>query len=89
MVYRKGERQKKHLEAAYAFAVDIPIAGQGLGQNLNVIAAEAMRAGGDHWSYCVRDQCGNPFYWCRVGVKDNRDAGQIAMRFWHLGARRP
>jgi hypothetical protein len=88
MVYRKGERTDKHREAAYPHAVDIPIVGNGLGQNLNRILTETLSCAGgaEQWSHRTRKPNGDPLYWCRVGTKLPEDADRFAEMFGRLGA---
>jgi hypothetical protein len=90
MVYRKGERTKKQREAEYPFAVDIPIVGNGLGQNIGLIdaAAKACKAGAETWSTRTRAADGTPTDWRRIGTKAVADAESIAGKFSYLNARR-
>jgi hypothetical protein len=86
----KGMRMNKHREADNPFAVDIPIGGNGLGQNLNRIceAAAALPGGAEEWGHGTRATDGRPQRWCRVGTKVAEDADALAAQFSHIGARR-
>lgn len=84
----KGQRTNKHRDADHAYAVDIPIPGNGLGQNLNRIIAEADALGGEQWGHMTRGPKGDPQRWCRVGLKRPEDADLLARKFEALGARR-
>ena len=90
MVRHKGQRTDRHREVEYPHAVDIPIPGGGLGQNLNnIIAAERTLPGGaETWGHMTRGPKGDPQRWCRVGTKLPADADRLAALFTHLGALR-
>jgi hypothetical protein len=85
-----GARTNKHREADHPYAVDIPIVGDGLGQNLNriVAAAKALPGGAEEWGHRTRQPDGTPQYWSRVGTKLAEDADRFAAEFFRLGARR-
>ena len=90
MVRHKGQRTDQQREAGHPHAVDIPIPGEGLGQNLNniIAAASVLPGGAETWGYATHDMKGNPQRWSRVGTKLPADADRIAAMFSHLGARR-
>jgi hypothetical protein len=84
----KGQRTNKHRDADFPYAVDIPIPGTGLGENLNRIVAAAAELGGEEWGHMTRAPNGDPQRWCRVGTKRPEDADLLARKFEGLGARR-
>jgi hypothetical protein len=86
----KGARTDKHREADHPYAVDIPIGGNGLGQNLNRIveASRALPGGAEHWGQETRLADGTRQRWCRVGTKLAEDADRFAAEFRRLDARR-
>jgi hypothetical protein len=90
MVQHKGQRTDKHREATYLHAVDIPIPGDGLGQNLNniIAAAKTLPGGAEAWGHMTRGERGEHHRWCRVGTIVAADADRLAVLFTHLGARR-
>jgi hypothetical protein len=90
MVRHKGARSNQQREADHPHAVDIPIPGGGLRQNLNVIHQEADRCtdGAEVWSHCTHGLDGTPQDWCRIGTKDAADADRLVGVFGHLQARR-
>jgi hypothetical protein len=90
MVRHKGARTNQHREAAYPYAVDIPIVGDGLGQNLNRIChvVLACPGGADHWGFRSRLPDGTPEDWARIGAKLAADADAFAAQFAYLNARR-
>jgi hypothetical protein len=90
MVYRKGERTTKHMEAQYPYAVDVPIPGTGLGQNLNRIseAAQACAGGAEMWGHMTRMPNGDPRRWERIGTKLSEDADRFTEMFGRIGAKR-
>jgi len=86
----KSQRTDRHREADHPHAVDIPIPGSGLGQNLNnIIAAAATLPGGaETWGHMTPGPKGDPQRWCRIGTKVPADADRMAALFSHLEARR-
>jgi hypothetical protein len=88
MVHHKGQRTDKQREADHPHAVDIPIPGEGLGQNLNTIiaASDTLPGGAETWGLMTRGPKGEPQRWCRVGTKLSVDADKMASLFMHLGA---
>jgi hypothetical protein len=86
----KGQRTNKQREAAHPHAVDIPIPGDGLGQNLDniIAAAKTLPGGAETWGHMIRGERGEPQRWCRVGTIAAGDADRLAGLFTHLGARR-
>jgi hypothetical protein len=86
----KGRRIDKHREADHPHAVDIPIPGDGLGQDLNniIAATHTLHGGAETWSHMTREERDNSQRWCRVGTKLPVDADRLAGLFNHLGARR-
>jgi hypothetical protein len=89
MVRHKGARSNKQREADHPHAVDVPIIGDGLGQNIHLIGHEADKcAGAEVWSHRTRLTDGTPQDWRRVGTKTPEDADRIAALFSHLQARR-
>ena len=88
MLHRKGPQTSERLEAEYPFAVDIPIPGTGLRQHLKEIEEAARLVEGEQWACSGSDEDGNPYRWCRIGVKDQRDAERLLRMFAGLGAKR-
>jgi hypothetical protein len=90
VVCRKGQRTNKHREAEHPFAVDIPVVGNGLGQNLNLIhaAADECAGGAEVWGHRATGERGMLADWVRVGTKTLADAERMAGLFSHLDARR-
>ena len=89
MVYRKGERSKRHREESHAFAVDIPVPPSGLGFNLNSIHRVVDAAGGEVWGW--RDKPNGrdiPTDWVRCGFQKAEDADAFAAAWANLKARR-
>ena len=90
MVRHRGQRTDEHREADHPHAVDIPIPGDGLGQNLNniIAAAKILPGGAETWKHMTRGLKGEPQRWCRVGTKLPVDADKMASLFTYLGALR-
>jgi hypothetical protein len=89
MVYRKGERTNRNREAAWAFAVDIPVPSGGLGLNLNRIHEGVAAAGGEVRGW--RDEPNGrdiPVDWVRCGFHKAEDADAFAAAWSDLNARR-
>ena len=87
MVRRKGERTNKHREAEYVYAVDVPVGGRGLGQNL--IHADVARAGGEVWSHSdLLGERRTPRDFARCGFRSADQADAFAETWRLLGATR-
>ena len=89
MVYRKGERTNRNREAAWHFAVDIPVPPRGLESSLNRIHEAVSAADGEVWGWREKPNGREVAVdWIRCGFHKAEEADAFAAAWASLNARR-